>query len=499
VVFLLGLPMEYEQFKEGCSLMNHRLLNIVLFYLVFGFVEHVHANNATSTPTQKSVSQSSTNINKTQANIARNTKFINSKLKPLTKTKLAAAQQKSISVETAQSSPTSKAKANTEDRSKQIAAPVNTVQTTKSTIAQPPIETVKVKLTAAAKTLTFQSTMRPVIESIVNSPAAGKVFKASKEYGDAVNKGDVIIDISSSEARKELMSNVSSLLSTQTSYATSMSNLKKNVELEKKGIISEQELSASQNEFVQSLIEMTRVKLQFEKTAKLLGFDKRKIQAINIGKDIDMILKNKDSTEDLMAKILSNEYTVSLMAKSSGTFLPPINVGGDSKTIYLKPGAEIENRQNIGIIASPNAVEMQINVPEFDVVKMQLGQEVSVVVPALQNKKLKGEIVQIRRFEYQPRQGQIPTIPVVAKAYCSDCHELYSISCNTTIIEPEEQTLQIPITAIKKENNIYYVQKMVNNKPVKTKVETGSTTKTSITIKSGLQKGDEVVKNYPSN
>ena len=369
---------------------------------------------------------------------------------------------------------------------------------TKSKHTQQPIETVTVKFVDATKALTYQSTMRPVVESIVNSPANGKIFKAHKDYGDTVTKNDLIINISSREARNELMSNVSSLLSTQTSYATSMSNLKKNVELQNKGIISEQELTASQNEFIQSLIEMTRAKLQFEKTAKLLGFDEKKIESISINKNINMILKSKESTEKLMKQILSNEYTVGMKAKTSGTFLPPIGVSGDSKAIQLKPGAEVENRQNIGIIANPNTVEMHLNISEFDIVKMQIGQEVSVVVPALQNKKLKGEIVQIRRFDYQPRQGQIPTIPVVAKAFCTDCDQLYSISCNATIIEPKNKSLQVPISAVKKENNTYYVEKMINNKPVKTKVDVGSTTKTSITIKSGLQQGDKVVKNYSS-
>lgn len=361
------------------------------------------------------------------------------------------------------------------------------------------LETVRVQYAQPPKSLTYQSIIRPVIASIIHSPAAGTIHETQKEYGSNVNKNDVIVSLSSDTARNELMTNTSNLLSTQARYQTAMSNLKKNIALHKKGIISEQELTTSEGEFVQVLIELTRVKLQFDKAADILGFDTEHLKSANIGKQLSSIIDEPDATQKLMSKLLSNDSMVKIQADATGTFLPnSSNSGVDGKVLHLKFGQEVEKGQNIGIVTNPKKIEMHLTIPEFDAVKMRSGQAIQVSIPAV-NKKLSGEITQIRRFEYQSRQGQTPTIPVVAEADCDECEMLYSISCHVTVLESTKKTLQVPISAVEKEGNNYFVKKMINHKAIKTKVQIGPTTKTTITIKSGLKEGDEVVKDYTSN
>ena len=359
---------------------------------------------------------------------------------------------------------------------------------------------VTVKEVKYSKNPTFQSTIRPVIRSSVVTPARGKIVHVNKIYGDHVKKDDLIISVSSNEAKKELMSNVVDFIQSKDSYYESLATLRKNIELQKKGVISKQELNSSQSSYISSLISMVRTRIEFKKLAQSLDFDWRKVDDLDFSKQ--PLLQQKGGAEDIVEFLLNKQYILKIDAGESGIFLPKITQDDDQEQINFVAGGTVKEDQVIGMIADPKRLRLRIEVPEFDVLKFSKGQTAVMKIPVLKNKTMQGEISEIRRFEYNQRSGQIPTIPVTVDIACKEnCERYYSISAEVSIINPAEPTLQVPLTAVGKSDDssqqpIHYVKILVDGKITKKRVTVGSTTANSIVILSGLSKGDQIVENY---
>ena len=92
----------------------------------------------------------------------------------------------------------------------------------------------------------YRSSINPVVKSIVTSPVKGKVGSAPKKYGAHVKKGDMIVGITSDEARNELLSETVNYITNRDNFHNSYTEVQKNTELHQKGIVSKQELRQSE-------------------------------------------------------------------------------------------------------------------------------------------------------------------------------------------------------------------------------------------------------------
>ena len=363
-----------------------------------------------------------------------------------------------------------------------------------------PPKLVTVKEVKHTKNPTFQSTIRPIVRSSVVTPVRGKIVHVNKFYGDHVKKNDLIISLSSNEAKKELMSNVVDFIQSKDGYHEALATLKKNIELQKKGVISKQELNSSQSSYISSLINMVRTRIEFKKLAQSLEFDWHKIDNLDFTKQ--PLLQQQGGAEDIVEFLLNKQYILKLDADETGIFLPKITQDSNQEPIDFVAGGTVKEDQVIGMIADPKRLRLRIEVPEFDVLKFKKGQPAVMKIPVLKNISMPGEISEIRRFEYNQRSGQIPTIPVTVDIACKEnCERFYSISAEVSIVNPPETTLQVPLSAVGKSDDYsqhpqHYVKILVEGKITKKLVTVGSTTADSIVIVNGLSKGDQIVENY---
>ena len=92
---------------------------------------------------------------------------------------------------------------------------------------------------------TFQSIIQPISRSTLVSTVNGTIYDNGRNYGEIVKKGTPIIRINSTEAKDELMTQVVNYIATKDTYRTNKFSVQKNIELEKKGIISKREVEES--------------------------------------------------------------------------------------------------------------------------------------------------------------------------------------------------------------------------------------------------------------
>ena len=343
---------------------------------------------------------------------------------------------------------------------------------------------------------TYQGIIQPISKSTLVSTVDGIIYDNGKNYGEIVKKGTPIIRINSIEAKDTLMTQVVNYLATKDAYRTAKASLQKNIELEKKGIISKREVEGAESTFMKSLITMVKERVKFKALSESLDFDWKKIEDLNLE---DQPFFEKNTAEEIIEILLNKDYIVNINAKDSGIFLPKMDNNNNPESINTSKGNHIKKQQIIGSIADPNEIQSTVNIPEFDVTKFQIGQPARITVPALNNKELSGEVVAIKKFEYKVQSGQDPKIPIVVQAQCDqDCIYLYGLSVNITILNNPKNSIQIPLGAVKREEDQDYVMMIKDNQHIKSPVTIGPTTNNSITITKGLQEGDKIVKNYPN-
>ena len=364
-----------------------------------------------------------------------------------------------------------------------------------TTNSQEKIEIITVQKTLNTEEKTYQSIIMPITKSTIISSANGLIYDNGKKYGQAINKGDIIIRINSTEAKNELLTQVVNYITAKDTYQSNKYNVEKNNELLKKGIISKRENEESESTFMKSLISFIKARVQFKEIAESLSFDWQKIDQLDLS---EQPFFEKGNSEQIIELLLNKDYILNLDAKDSGVFLPHINDNNTTDSINTSKGHSIKKNQIIGIIADQKKVQLSINVPEFDAIKFQKGQPANVSISALNEKKLTGEVVDIKKFEYKTQQGQEPTIPIIVHAKCdTTCDYLYAMSSEVTILKDPKNSILVPISAVKKIENQEFVMVLKNNEYIKTPVTVGLTTIDSITITKGLEQGDQIVKNYP--
>lgn len=355
-------------------------------------------------------------------------------------------------------------------------------------------EFIVVKKEKFAKNSTYQTVIQPAIKSTLIAPIGGKIVAVSKQYGSYVEKNETLMEISSNDAKKALMESIGNYIQTKDSYLTALTTVQKNRELKEKGVVSDQELRTSESNYITALISLVRARIEFKKTAEPLGFDWKSISNINL-QSKNLITKSEE-VEKTIEDLLSQDYIITIKSEDTGVILPKASES-DKDRLELSIGSPIKKDQTIGIIAEPNKLTLTIDVPEVEIVNLKKDQPVEMIVPILDNTKMYGNITHIQRFQQKQSGGKLPTIPAHATINCEkECHEYYGISAQATILNESQDRLQVPLTAVFKENETYYVKLIENNQIIKKEVVVGETTVQGVNIKSGLNEGDQVVKNY---
>lgn len=135
---------------------------------------------------------------------------------------------------------------------------------------------------------------------------------------------------------------------------------------------------------------------------------------------------------------------------------------------------------------------VEANVPETDVVKLEVGDEVEMTIDAFDfTEKLTGEVIYIDRAE-TVIQGVI--YYEIKTAFNIDDPRLKSgMTANLEVItDRKKDVLMIPTRAVKYEDSIRYVE-VLNGGPKKVQIKTGLESDQFVEIIEGLKQGDKII------
>lgn len=209
--------------------------------------------------------------------------------------------------------------------------------------------------------------------------------------------------------------------------------------------------------------------------------------------DIEKMRKSIAITELEIAEIEKR------IEKQEGKIVSSIN--GVVTTIHLEEGSFVNTSNPSFVISNIEDLSIEINVSEYDIAKVELGQEVEIQTDALTGRIFKGYVEKIAPIARRLSTGQTneTVVPVTIKVEENDDFLKPGFSVKTKIIsQQKEGVLVVPFDVIMIEPNgakmVFVVKEDILHK---VEVQTGIESDFDIEIVSGLEENDRIVSNPP--
>ena len=303
-------------------------------------------------------------------------------------------------------------------------------------------------------------TIDPETEIDIKSKISGVVKKLFVDAGTEIKQGDPLVEIRPDPTPLELAEAKRNVEMSEINLENSKSEYKRLQQLKQKGLISEQKFESTQRFYQEAKV---RKKMAIEKLALL---EDGKITINN--KRIETVVKSPISGYILERKIDVGDPIVPLTSYQAGT--------------------------EIFTIADMNKLIFKGTVDEIDVGKLKEGMEANIQVGALPGKIVTGIV---RRISLKAQKNDNTTVfPVEISIRSTEDIMLragYSANANI-IIQKKDSVLAIPERVVTFRNDSAFVN-IPQGEEGKKEIflKTGLSDAIYIEVKSGLEKGQEIL------
>lgn len=336
--------------------------------------------------------------------------------------------------------------------------------------------------------LYFSGIIMPYQTENISSPIDGVIKKIHFNYGQNVEKGQVLFEISSSKLQQIFQTALSHYLKTLDDYGDKDRQYKASIHLRQLQFISEDDFYSKKNARDEAYLLLIEAQTKLKEILLKLG--------LNTNLDTYKKMGHLEITK-LLTKQLNK---IDIKAVVSGIALSPVDATDDSsnKNKLVSKGNEVKQDQVLTTIGNLNSLSIIIKVSEIDMGRIHIGEKVKVTGPAFPGVTLNGFVDSVDNQATSDGIG-LPTFPVrikVDKLTSLQKKKIHiGMSAKIKIEIEETNVIMIPIKAVYQKNNKTLVSVQYKNKITPVIVETGDTTLDSVLIKKGLKPGDNIV-NY---
>ncbi len=211
-------------------------------------------------------------------------------------------------------------------------------------------------------------------------------------------------------------------------------------------------------------------------------------------------VKLKLNQERLAEKTEQLKHT-KLYAPVAGLILYD-RAGRRSRSGPIEQGATIS--KNRTIMKIPNVAEMKavLSVPEFHINKVNVGQQASVILDSVSNRRFSGKVSKVslvpESTSWMDEGEKSYAVEVLIKDDVKGVKPNVSVKTEITIGKLEN-VLSVPLQALSTSEGQYFCYVKDGGDTVKTKVTIGAMNNSFVEIKEGLNEGDMVLLTQPSD
>ncbi len=319
----------------------------------------------------------------------------------------------------------------------------------------------------------------------ITTQATGIVTAVYVKNGDYVNQGDKIADITLDTSSKQKQ---------QSSYASYLS--------------AQNSLNSAKNQMNSLQAAMFEANQTFVKgagTADPVTDDPTYIiQKANWLKAETDYTSQQNVIAAAQASLASawlsySQISPTVTAPSSG-YISNLNistgvpiVGSSTTSNSTSSTSNSTSTQTIGTISlKDSSLTATVNLTEIDIVKVKIGQKVTMTLDAFGDTTFTGKVTAIDTTGTV--SSGVTTYPATITFDTTPDKVYPNMAVNATIITNiKPDVLLVPAGAVQTQNGSSYVRLLKNNQPVLTSVEVGDSSDTQTEIISGIKEGDFVI------
>ena len=302
----------------------------------------------------------------------------------------------------------------------------------------------------------------------LRSEVTGRVAKVFVEEGESVTEGDILMRLDTTAFESEVARNKAVLRATEIDIKHSETRLK-NIErqLSRQKELYEVGLAGQEvYENLQNARDLAKIDIEAKREAY-----------------------NQAQASLLIAEDRLNKSV--FRAPMSG-LLASVNIK-EGETVIA--GTTNIIGSDLMLVADPSAILAELRVDETDIAGIKLDQHADIYAAAYPNRPFTGKVINIGTSAKNQAGSQGLSLKVKVLLDATDRQLYAGMSCRAEIATSiAENGLKLPIEAIQKEDDSYFVWKLnADNTVTKTAVTVGISSDIEQALTSGVAKGDRIV------
>ena len=302
----------------------------------------------------------------------------------------------------------------------------------------------------------------------LRSEVTGRVAKVFVEEGESVTEGDILMRLDTTAFESEVARNKAVLRATEIDIKHSETRLK-NIErqLSRQKELYEVGLAGQEvYENLQNARDLAKIDIEAKREAY-----------------------NQAQASLLIAEDRLNKSV--FRAPMSG-LLASVNIK-EGETVIA--GTTNIIGSDLMLVADPSAILAELRVDETDIAGIKLDQHADIYAAAYPNRPFTGKVINIGTSAKNQAGSQGLSFKVKVLLDATDRQLYAGMSCRAEIATSiAENGLKLPIEAIQKEDDSYFVWKLnADNTVTKTAVTVGISSDIEQALTSGVAKGDRIV------
>lgn len=236
-------------------------------------------------------------------------------------------------------------------------------------------ELVTVSLKPLVTNLLYAGTVQPLKAIVVTSPADGVVQDMSFHYGDVVKAQQPLFAIQSTKFQADYKAALMQYVKAKTDATNNESLFREAEFLHKNQLISDDDFKGRKTNYYTAQLGLVQAKDALTGMMKQLDikqFDYEKLTVADIDK-ISALLHQKENLE-----------TIHILSPANGVILLAIKEDSESN-IKISKGSQVKQGDTLAMVGDLTGLVIHINVNEFNINQLKVGQKVKVSGTAFHN------------------------------------------------------------------------------------------------------------------
>ncbi len=347
---------------------------------------------------------------------------------------------------------------------------------------------ITVTLKPLVTNLLYAGSVQPLKAIVVTTPSDGVVEDMAFHYGDVVKAQQPLFVIASGKFQADYKNALMQYIKAKTDFTNNESTFREAEFLHKNQLISDDDYKGRKTNYFTSQLGLIQAKDALTTMMKQLdmkGFNFEELTVTDIDK-ISSLLHQQESLQKI--RIVSPTAGVVLLATKEDNDI----------SVKINKGSQVKQGDMLAMIGDVNGLSIHINVNEFNINQLKVGQKVKVSGTAFSQFVLEGQISGIDH-QAQTASGGVPVFSVeiiVPKLTPAEQQVIHvGMSAKVQISIEGSPVISVPFAAVYSKNNVPYVKMQDRNshKIIEVPVVTSSTTEDTVVIDSPLKAGDKVV------